>query len=252
MSRNTSETDVVEGPTATRLRGNGKQQSCEPCRKAKVRCDHKLPCGRCLRREISSNCTYHPCPMARTRNGETRVSMRRTSTPINTRPCSPTKMATLAGVRKPSVHTVNPLTLESGASIGYERAPPKLFVGYMGPTGHSAILFDNTVSLGADVLLDDPKETGPESAQKTVKRRAFCLAILGWLPSRHVCEQLMDHFYRVSCVVTPPREVMRHFHLQFWATYEEFFKEPRKPEKVALVGDVSCLVPSVSTFCFSY
>ena len=51
-------------------RKNGRPQSCEPCRKWKIRCDHTRPvCQRCRTRDIASLCVYHPAPMtvARTR-----------------------------------------------------------------------------------------------------------------------------------------------------------------------------------------
>jgi hypothetical protein len=52
------------------LRRNGKQQACETCRKCKIACDHTTPhCGRCVRRQITSRCIYHPAPMTRTRAG---------------------------------------------------------------------------------------------------------------------------------------------------------------------------------------
>ncbi|PWY69058.1 hypothetical protein BO70DRAFT_390167 [Aspergillus heteromorphus CBS 117.55] len=48
-------------------RRNGKPASCEPCRKDKVRCDHRLPvCTRCQRRSIPARCFYHPAPLTRT------------------------------------------------------------------------------------------------------------------------------------------------------------------------------------------
>ena len=48
-------------------RRNGKQASCEPCRKAKLACDHALPvCGRCLHRKTNAQCIYHPAPMTGT------------------------------------------------------------------------------------------------------------------------------------------------------------------------------------------
>lgn len=49
-------------------RGNGKQASCEPCRKGKIRCDHRRPvCARCRRRGLDSQCWYHPAPLTRPR-----------------------------------------------------------------------------------------------------------------------------------------------------------------------------------------
>ncbi|KAI0975670.1 hypothetical protein F4678DRAFT_276977 [Xylaria arbuscula] len=50
----------------TANRRNGKPRSCEPCRKIKTRCDHRIPtCGRCQARGISHECYYHPAPLTR-------------------------------------------------------------------------------------------------------------------------------------------------------------------------------------------
>lgn len=47
-----------------KYRRNGKLQSCEPCRKSKLRCDHVVPaCGRCVKRGKTSSCFYHPNPL---------------------------------------------------------------------------------------------------------------------------------------------------------------------------------------------
>lgn len=52
--------------TTDPTRKNGKLASCEPCRKAKVRCDHSRPtCARCRRRGLTSRCFYHPAPLTR-------------------------------------------------------------------------------------------------------------------------------------------------------------------------------------------
>jgi hypothetical protein len=52
--------------SASASRKNGKQASCEPCRRGKVRCDHRMPvCDRCRRRNIDSECWYHPAPLTR-------------------------------------------------------------------------------------------------------------------------------------------------------------------------------------------
>lgn len=56
----------------TRRHRNGKQASCESCRKAKLRCDHALPvCTRCQQRRIPNQCFYHPAPLTRTRVKQT-------------------------------------------------------------------------------------------------------------------------------------------------------------------------------------
>lgn len=44
--------------------------SCEPCRRAKLKCDHNSPiCGRCARRGKQSECMYHPAPLTKPRTG---------------------------------------------------------------------------------------------------------------------------------------------------------------------------------------
>ncbi|KAI1398498.1 hypothetical protein F4819DRAFT_28264 [Hypoxylon fuscum] len=51
-----------------KYRRNGKLQSCEPCRRSKLRCDHVIPaCGRCVRRRCADQCIYHPNPLTQSR-----------------------------------------------------------------------------------------------------------------------------------------------------------------------------------------
>ncbi|KAK8066564.1 hypothetical protein PG997_013311 [Apiospora hydei] len=51
-----------------KYRRNRKLQSCEPCRKSKLACDHSVPCGRCIRRRCVDKCFYHPNPLTRNRH----------------------------------------------------------------------------------------------------------------------------------------------------------------------------------------
>ncbi|KAK4118003.1 hypothetical protein N657DRAFT_651744 [Parathielavia appendiculata] len=49
---------------AGNLRRNGTLQSCERCRKTKIKCDHSIPrCGRCMAKSLE--CIYEPAPMTR-------------------------------------------------------------------------------------------------------------------------------------------------------------------------------------------
>jgi hypothetical protein len=55
------------------LRRNGTRSSCEPCRTAKVKCDHQSPfCQRCEARGISASCVYRTAPMTRSPASEVR------------------------------------------------------------------------------------------------------------------------------------------------------------------------------------
>ncbi|KAJ5775870.1 uncharacterized protein N7511_000881 [Penicillium nucicola] len=51
--------------TSSRRR-NRSLASCEPCRKSKIRCDHRKPiCASCQRRGLHSQCWYHPAPLTK-------------------------------------------------------------------------------------------------------------------------------------------------------------------------------------------
>ncbi|KAJ0118651.1 hypothetical protein J7T55_012905 [Diaporthe amygdali] len=55
-----------------KYRRNGKLQSCEPCRKSKLRCDHVVPaCGRCVKRQRTDLCFYHPNPLTQQQRSRT-------------------------------------------------------------------------------------------------------------------------------------------------------------------------------------
>ena len=47
-----------------KYRRNGKLQSCEPCRKSHLACDHTVPvCRRCIKRRCTDQCVFHPNPL---------------------------------------------------------------------------------------------------------------------------------------------------------------------------------------------
>ncbi|EGR51322.1 N-terminal binuclear Zn cluster-containing protein [Trichoderma reesei QM6a] len=46
-------------PSQVPRRRNGRPQACEPCRRRKVACDHRLPiCSRCIRKSTPQSCRY--------------------------------------------------------------------------------------------------------------------------------------------------------------------------------------------------
>lgn len=68
-------------------RRNGKEQACEPCRKAKIACDHTLPvCTRCKRRKITDKCVYMSAPMTKITDPSMSHLNRRQSEPIQPQP----------------------------------------------------------------------------------------------------------------------------------------------------------------------
>ncbi|SMY21836.1 unnamed protein product [Zymoseptoria tritici ST99CH_1A5] len=58
----------AEPLSAAARRRNGRFPACEPCRKAKIKCDNERPvCKRCLYRQKASSCFYHPAPLTKAR-----------------------------------------------------------------------------------------------------------------------------------------------------------------------------------------
>ena len=111
------------------LRRNGKPQSCEPCRKSKLKCDHVLPkCGRCIQRKIEYRCIYHPAPMSKhtVRSPDVSILDSQHTSLINRVLSVGTEPLDWIG---PDVHTHRP-SADAEALAGDQPA------GYLGPTSH--------------------------------------------------------------------------------------------------------------------
>ena len=122
--------DAVADVPAAALRRNGKEPSCEPCRKSKLSCDHIRPvCGRCQRRRAPDRCTYHPAPM--TNGQQSRSSSTSKNRPRNGHRSRHQRRATFA------------LDKDSHASLPpfedrlTDASPP--LPGFLGPTSYSAV-----------------------------------------------------------------------------------------------------------------
>ncbi|KEQ90644.1 hypothetical protein AUEXF2481DRAFT_44841 [Aureobasidium subglaciale EXF-2481] len=86
-------------------RKNGKQASCEPCRRGKVRCDHRMPiCDRCRRRNMGSECWYHPAPLTRPSKRTRTSSPERTETDYAAPAAQTVPVTTSAPLGTLSVH----------------------------------------------------------------------------------------------------------------------------------------------------
>ncbi|CAG9961934.1 unnamed protein product [Clonostachys byssicola] len=63
--------------------------ACEPCRKSKLACDHRLPsCTRCERSGKGEGCTYRQDPFKRRRTNNDRLSPRESISPLSDLPTS--------------------------------------------------------------------------------------------------------------------------------------------------------------------
>lgn len=126
-------------------RKNGRPSSCEPCRIAKLRCDHTRPvCGRCSRKGKPNGCVYHPAPLTHAKRADTDshgVESRRdlitTITHKNTLLAGQWKRYRVAATVGESS---NKLSTPSTSSTGLG---PQASIGFLGSTSYWADFDEN-------------------------------------------------------------------------------------------------------------
>ncbi|KAL6229412.1 hypothetical protein BDW75DRAFT_245760 [Aspergillus navahoensis] len=123
---------------APAIRRNGLLQSCEPCRKSKLRCDHGRPvCGRCIAKNITQRCFYHPAPM--TKDASQPQSQRPAKRQRAESPNMPSPTSTSA-----SASTVQyDLRREAAAAKQHPSTTP----GYLGSTSFSAVFSEHRTDI---------------------------------------------------------------------------------------------------------
>ncbi|PYH92809.1 hypothetical protein BO71DRAFT_442182 [Aspergillus ellipticus CBS 707.79] len=149
------------------LRRNGLLSSCEPCRKSKLRCDHRYPiCTRCIRTHKQDRCVYRPSPMSgpprQTNPEQSQSGSEEThipSTTSNTREiitnAGPSRLMTPS----PSGVSVGPLDRTHADWTNPKRrrlSQP----GFLGLTSYDAALKDSRDYLGMSTLGSIEKDRG--------------------------------------------------------------------------------------------
>ncbi|KAI9368876.1 hypothetical protein BJX61DRAFT_536878 [Aspergillus egyptiacus] len=174
---------------AAAVRRNGLQQSCEPCRKSKLKCDHRRPvCGRCMAKQITQRCFYHPAPMTKpdtSSRGRLAKRMRTESTHIS-RSRSP--------------------ALEYSTGLHITSEPPPVNPGYLGSTSFSAVFSENRKDISVE---EDSSVVAGQFG--TLKDRVRCLSgleVLKFLYRNTICDTLIRKFYDGHCISGVPRTIL--------------------------------------------
>ena len=230
-------------------RRNGKQQACEPCRKAKIACDHSLPvCDRCKRRKVASKCVYLAAPMTRPASeGNRRESE---TTRLNFPPTPKTTSSTITSPRA-SIQT------ESSVRPNPESGPFVRSGGFFGPTNFADIYLQNRENLGNEdiqISIDsrDPYVTPYEGLQSQTflmlasnelrgsPRVALGVKILRSLPDQATCNFLMEWYFENSHECVLDKHSMMAIVNSLWTTYGKFLKEPRRADDLENMSSVLC------------
>ena len=209
------------------LRRNGKPQSCEPCRKAKAACDHALPrCGRCIRRGLVTQCTYHPSPSTRSLTND--------------------QLGHAARVRKHHTTPLRPasnlLFLVSQRSTGFEELKASAPFEYLGPTSYSAVFQENRANIGEDILNvnhgDDeagyvgfePLDNDEQDQWKKSERLSLAVSVLKNFPNRPLSERLINHFFGICLAEYLHEPTIKYAHESLWLEYSKYLPKPRESE----------------------
>ncbi|KAG4024977.1 hypothetical protein MFRU_076g00240 [Monilinia fructicola] len=226
-------------------RRNGKQQACEPCRKAKIACDHSLPvCERCKRRKASAKCIYLTAPMTRRpppaySNTGTEHEHNSLSIPAPTPSSSSTpKSSNFSDSRTPTELG----RIQSG--------------GFFGPTNFSAVFEENRDNIGNDIQISNDSSVLPsyDSLQAhnflMLPRNTFGgspriqlgIKILQQLPDQHTCDYLLRWYLEKAGECNPhiPRKASVHIAHSLWSMWGKELREPRHLEEIERISTHLC------------
>ncbi|KAK3356638.1 hypothetical protein B0T25DRAFT_497311 [Lasiosphaeria hispida] len=201
------------------LRRNGMLQSCEQCRKTKVKCDHSTPkCGRCLSRNLG--CVYEAAPMTRRFRAARFDQSESGRVHVSYQPCCLHSRKAVANVSpgnrsslQPSPHAPTPTplispSLNAGQAIEIT-TPPVQTGGFVGPGSYRTLAADDG-NMQRD--FDGSGTTGsPGTTIHTVDRKRLDLGmqVIDFILEHSVLLQnLMHHIYDVIRMPIVPHKVM--------------------------------------------
>jgi hypothetical protein len=228
-------------------RRNGKLQSCEPCRKGKLRCDHMMPtCGRCARLNKADKCTYHPAPLTRTYspsspqntaldtseandNGSTIITSHETNTTFSSLSLP---LFSETPIPRPRVQRASSLPAQPWSSINDNHqclgdgrhVPDNMLVGDSTKfaqeasfISHLAIIAENELSIG---IMPPSYDTAPTSKipQTHVDRGVLVLAMLKDLP---LFEKYIDKWFSFSRGVIIIEPMVKIWITSLWSSWRK-------------------------------
>lgn len=218
-------------------RRNGQEQACEPCRKAKVKCDHTLPtCLKCVRRKDPSKCVYLPAPMSQSKTPQSSERSSTSAPPISSPiDLSPRPIGLVIDtLRTPSSHSLRPA---QEPSISTRAAAPDNASGFLLSTGFPAIVKDNfSENLASESAVEstDMVERPHHSISEAHNMTSTGVWILRQFPDRQTCDILMQRYSEtIECSFHIP--TILHIVSSIWTTFGHHLAEPRSLHNLELV-----------------
>jgi hypothetical protein len=224
-------------PTSTtiaapiRKRRNGLTPACEPCRKAKVRCDTDPPgslCGRCRKRKTPEKCIFLDAPMTRRFRESSNDAAGSLSTPKSPSRTvqGPTGQGSLSSIISPG----------SEVSPGLSRkvAGPS---GFLGSTSFSATIHDHEADASDNEFGEMDAVPNIDLVQIAMGRN-----ILKVLPGHDDCQSLLKRYLDGPGEVGFLKASIQKVLDALFATspYRRYLKEPRKDHYLGNLSEDIC------------
>jgi hypothetical protein len=195
-------------------RRNGQKAACEPCRKAKLKCDHASPvCSRCRKRRTLTQCVILASPMTNSKRTTTVASQLPSHTLAQV-----SDSASPTGIRRLGSHHEPQSSSES--------------LGFLGPTSFSA-------TVQHDSLAEEPKgvsDFNPEiNVEKGVQLR-LGVQVLMQLPGEEACHNLLE-WYLDNVVVVGAHKLSRRLTLkELWLSYGNLLRGQRNAGDLEIIA----------------
>ncbi|KAL3466706.1 hypothetical protein BJX64DRAFT_249702 [Aspergillus heterothallicus] len=171
------------------VRRNGLLQSCEPCRKSKLKCDHGRPvCGRCIAKNRNQACFYHPAPMTKQGSLSRPCPVKRPRTES-----SNTSSSTVSAVEYPGLRIVS-------------QPAPSVTPGYLGSTSFSAVFSEHRTDISFEE--ESSARSGALAKPSDRFRLQSALEVLKFLNRSTICDVIIRKFYAGHLTVAVSHIVM--------------------------------------------
>ncbi|ROV93166.1 hypothetical protein VMCG_08741 [Cytospora schulzeri] len=269
MSRNTSAGAQIHSstlsPTLTeKYRRNGKLQSCEPCRKSKLKCDHVVPaCGRCVKRQRADQCFYHPNPLTQQRTRRSPKSLPTPPSPASQASTQPVVQSvetystslSISDIASTPAHLNGdvPPTPASGHAhcqpfhraasappLDYERTSiVRRNIGFLGPTSHSNILYEGLgilepVSSDLEATIDSQQQNITVTNDRIIQG----CKVLSFFKNRSMINRFVAHWYDI-CDGTQgmvPEFIMKEWLQKLWFHFGDVLVN-QNPDKIRRLSE---------------
>ncbi|KAK7934922.1 hypothetical protein PG985_000417 [Apiospora marii] len=226
-----------------KYRRNRKLQSCEPCRKSKLACDHNVPCGRCIRRRCVDKCFYHPNPLTRNRQTISHTIPTPSDSPTSSVGSSHRLVQSVEPPQSPKTgEPVRFVDRDAPAVHRASSAPPlhhghdQEFVhnekhSFLGSTSVTSMLTEDLEKLGVPSV--DLQAFSAQSVAISYDRITKGCEVLAFLKNNSMVNQFVDCFYGtwegdVAFCIEP---IMKMWLMDLWRFHGTVLKS-QNPDKI--------------------